>query len=253
MARMAQFGHYGCQHVELSHRLAASMMATTPVEGLRMPWPSFAVRIPSGLIFVDGDDGVLSAEFIIIRECLDDGVLGTHELVLWAYPLSLHIAAYGLDELGARDRHVARDSPMSDAFSRAEAESHGGYTPRDSRALTLATRLALGVIAELESSGATVVSGGRRTEHAKPPRKVGQPWVLSRPVVVDVRSEVRDFCMGGGRVPSVRTMVRGHWRRQPHGPGSTLRKMIHIEPFWRGPEDGPMPLRSHTIRDGEKS
>lgn len=38
---------------------------------------------------------------------------------------------------------------------------------------------------------------------------------------------------------TVRTMVAGHWKRQPYGEGRALRKWIHIEPFWRGPETAP--------------
>jgi len=37
-----------------------------------------------------------------------------------------------------------------------------------------------------------------------------------------------------GRGLAVRTLVTGHWRRQPHGPRNTLRKTIWIKPFWRG-------------------
>lgn len=38
---------------------------------------------------------------------------------------------------------------------------------------------------------------------------------------------------------SVRTLVSGHWKRQPYGEGRALRKWIFIEPFWRGPEASP--------------
>lgn len=45
---------------------------------------------------------------------------------------------------------------------------------------------------------------------------------------------------GDGSPLLVRVRVQGHWRRQPHGPGRRERKLIWIEPFWRGPEDGPI-------------
>jgi len=38
---------------------------------------------------------------------------------------------------------------------------------------------------------------------------------------------------GGGK-PLVRFMVRGHWRRQPHGPESQERKLIWIRPYYKG-------------------
>jgi hypothetical protein len=41
---------------------------------------------------------------------------------------------------------------------------------------------------------------------------------------------------------SVRTLVRGHWRQQAHGPGYSLHKTIWIRPTWRGPEDAPISI-----------
>lgn len=38
---------------------------------------------------------------------------------------------------------------------------------------------------------------------------------------------------GGGK-PLVRFMVRGHWRRQPHGPESKERKLVWIRPYYKG-------------------
>lgn len=33
-----------------------------------------------------------------------------------------------------------------------------------------------------------------------------------------------------------RIKVRGHWKTQAHGPGRQLKKIIHVEPYWRGPD-----------------
>jgi len=40
----------------------------------------------------------------------------------------------------------------------------------------------------------------------------------------------------GGGSPMVRFMVRGHWRRQPHGTESQDRKLIWIRPHYKGPD-----------------
>lgn len=40
-----------------------------------------------------------------------------------------------------------------------------------------------------------------------------------------------------------RTVVNGHWRNQPYGPGRALRKPIYIEPFLRGPSGAPIIIR----------
>jgi len=41
---------------------------------------------------------------------------------------------------------------------------------------------------------------------------------------------------GGGSKPLVRFMVRGHWRRQPHGSENQERKLVWIRPYYKGPD-----------------
>mgnify|MGYP001548901604 CR=1 FL=1 len=38
---------------------------------------------------------------------------------------------------------------------------------------------------------------------------------------------------------STRTLVKGFWRHQAHGPQHSLRKVIWVQPYWRGPDDAP--------------
>lgn len=44
---------------------------------------------------------------------------------------------------------------------------------------------------------------------------------------------------GTGLPLTVRTLVQGHWRNQSHGPKHSLRKLMWINPFWRGDSDLP--------------
>lgn len=46
----------------------------------------------------------------------------------------------------------------------------------------------------------------------------------------------------------VRTLVEGHWRNQAYGPQHSLRKLIWIEPFWRGDDDAPESIPVHVVR-----
>lgn len=45
-----------------------------------------------------------------------------------------------------------------------------------------------------------------------------------------------------------RFIVRGHWRKQPFGPGRNQRKMIYISPFLKGPADAPFMERETVYR-----
>ena len=96
-------------------------------------------------------------------------------------------------------------------------------------------------------------SGKKRT--GKEPA-AGAQYELGAPVTIDLRQHVRDFLAGSGRKgvsPKVQFLVRGHWRHQVCGPGRVDRKYIHIEPFWKGPEDARVLLRPHIIRDKKET
>lgn len=53
---------------------------------------------------------------------------------------------------------------------------------------------------------------------------------------------------GNGSPLTVRYSVRGHWRNQPHGPARSLRKLMWIQPYWKGPEDGPVSPATHVTK-----
>lgn len=51
-----------------------------------------------------------------------------------------------------------------------------------------------------------------------------------------------------GRHINVRTLVSGHWRNQVCGVGGLERKVIWIEPFWRGPEAAPLTEKRAVVK-----
>jgi hypothetical protein len=52
----------------------------------------------------------------------------------------------------------------------------------------------------------------------------------------------------GSRHITVRTLVSGHWRKQPCGTGHLDRKTIWIEPHWRGPEEAPLTAKRAVVK-----
>lgn len=209
--------HSGFQTVEVGARLAASLASTSGLSDLKMPWSSFVVRLENAPIEVAGKP----IELIMVNE-LD----GKTSIVITK-----------------GSRVVSRSGSLA---SIAAGEDYDGSA--EDRALSLSCRLVLGCIAELESGEGkrrAFVRGDR--EGTKPSDPKLSPWVLGRPVTLDVTEEVRAYCAGGGTAPSVRTLVRGHWRQQPCGPRNEQRKLIHIEPFWRGPEEAAVVVRPHRI------
>ena len=55
---------------------------------------------------------------------------------------------------------------------------------------------------------------------------------------IEVGASIPPLDAGSGPSSPLETrfLVRGHWRNQAHGPGMSERKLIRIEPHWKGPD-----------------
>jgi len=89
-----------------------------------------------------------------------------------------------------------------------------------------------------------------RVSSAAPEQRV---FIIGKPIELDCREMLRDFLEGRSRKSTALTtqfLVRGYWRQQPYGPKNSLRRRQWIQPFWRGPEEGVIPVREHKLGDG---
>lgn len=74
---------------------------------------------------------------------------------------------------------------------------------------------------------------------------VPKVWVFGREVKLarHIRDVAKEYVDGRGSRKHFfrllrRSFVSGHWKRQHYGPGNSLTKLIHVEWYWRGPEEG---------------
>ena len=253
LAYALQWAHYGFQTIEPGAKLSASLMATSGMRGLIMPWDAFAVIVPVGMIWIDGKRGPAPVDAIFVRNCFGAGKehLGIGvELCLISDadggPMA-HLWSESLDTM-AEDAGDAELSPFERELAQQDRHALGDFTDLDRRAFLLSSRFVLGCIAELTALREdNRIRIGERSP-ARPSEPKLSTWRLTRKVVVDVRAECAEFCRGGGKAPSVRTMVRGHWKHQAYGGG--VRRIIHVEPYWRGPEDGAIAVRPHVLKGG---
>lgn len=120
----------------------------------------------------------------------------------------------------------------------------------EERTLKLLSHLVTGVCIYLSSPETREAARQRSRSAVYRRRRTGPPlahdFVLGEDVRLDVRAAIREYAERGGRTPKVQSLIRGHWKRQVCGVGRAERKWIHIEPYWRGPEDAPMLLRAHV-------
>jgi len=134
-------------------------------------------------------------------------------------------------------------------FNRGEATE---FMRSNARLMGLAQRLVAGVCLAMSDPRNVRQRKVVKTHTIKDKARRGLPAVrvfdVGRPIKVDCRPTVIDFLKGRrGSVQNVQVLVRGHWKSQAHGPNHSLRKALHIEPYWRGPEDAPILTRPHII------
>ncbi len=208
--------------LEIGHRLAASLCMTdvTSMEhDVRMPWPAWSLVVPDGLL---GDQ--VARIWILDNAVSHDGPRLRASIVL--------------DRHG---RHPGKISPVTQEMIIS---------------LVVGSALALSNPEEFKKE-----HQHRPSAHSSKGRKNGAPdfgqarYMLSAPVSIDLREHVQaaldDERIGKrrGSSPKVQFLVRGHWRRQACGPRLTERKTIWIQPFWKGPEETRILLRTHKVEE----
>lgn len=237
----------GFPQVCLGARLAASFMCTSigSADDVHMPWPAMVVRIPSGILSATNLNGKrvsldwiimsLSDDRLFMRVASEDGGM------IFGHPAS------SIKDL-VRDG-LAWDALVDSIPTKTETETWRYNNSADQRAVQLAGRLALCALLELSSGEfASRIETG---PHHGPRRNGQEPkaWTfeLRREVKLDLREQVRSYLGGHGPSPKVQVLVRGHWKRQPCGVARADRRMIHVEPYWRGPETAPIAVTPRRL------
>ncbi len=223
----------GYSRIVTTHKFASALMCSrvvgNDVSDIHIPWMSFQVAVPNGLI-VRPDNG---EEYDRIA-CMVDGERSTMAMYSATGRTTWLLLVLPTSEIFAPDTGVDNEERIDDVTARVAL---------------LARRLVAGVLLTLDQTaslrGKSGSRGGERNVRDEPRHRV---YSCGRPITVDCRPAVRQFLSGGGKSPaSVQTLVRGHYKRQVVGTGREGRKVVWIEPYWRGPEDAPILARPYKI------
>jgi hypothetical protein len=236
--------------LELGHKLAAALMFTDAPESVQAPWLAWSLILPDGLL---GEVDIRRVWCLGDRPAVLLVKLGDH-----VGTLGLHVFKPREDgNLGIDPGPYNPDLGEKIPKTRAAFEAMGKeYEEKFLRTLPMLQNLIRGVCLALSDpaewrkgdyygrpSGSEIKKASKHKE-----LPVGERYVLGHPVQIDLREEVLEHVrtgrVGGGS-PTKLFLVRGHHRRQAHGPGHQLRKTIWVEPFWKGPEDARVLLRPH--------
>lgn len=257
----------GCRTLTSDPKYFAAM-AQTRAEGaaqdLRIPWPAFVVNLPPGLI-VDGD-GVeyCRATFAQYKgvEFLtpdSDAVKIVESVAYYSIDSELGVSIHARWPNWTLVDILCNPDPVKNEKRLIElGDTIMEQTGSDDRIRELVKRATVGLLYTMQHTDNWRHGGhfdrpghGAKLRSGPPPHRT---IIIGRPISIDVREAVRQDAMAGSRAaPSVQTLVRGHLKRQVVGPGGSARKVIWVEPYWRGPEDAAILARPTKIVPSDTS
>ena len=250
----AQWAQAGLRAITMGHKIAASLMCTRisadALETLLPPWPAFMIDIPQGLLFTRDSTRVVElASVAVMHYRWHDGSMR------WAYVAHARESSVTLWRFGLPGSSLTTPLDMEiDQALPAIAESSEPLDELDDRCTLMLGRLITGACLAMSQPENVKAPQERAPKEQGNRREAPEPrtrnYVLRYPVSVDCREAVHAYVQGTrARGPlSVQTLIAGHMRWQAHGPKGGLRKLIRVEPYWRGPENAPISASARKIR-----
>lgn len=235
-----------------SELLSASLMATTMpadcVPHLEMPWQTWVIPLPKEQLYVRN-----------MWHFDDDGSEETRDQ--WVEAIWVFNNYAGATENGAKrvagkviycqvagSTFAGPRIAVKDWSELAEMGDVLEPVPDAREALSMAGRLVLGCVAELNNSGISHQTVRDKTIREK--RGLPKSWVfrLTRPVKVDCREWVRqassEKLKEKRKLPTVQRLVRGHWKPRL---SERIGRLVTVAPYWKGPEDAPVAVSPHIL------
>jgi hypothetical protein len=251
----------GAPRIVTDEKYAAALMCSRVgadiAEDLIAPWKAFRVDLPRGLLGFD--DYIYTSVMVATFEGLKAaGDRCGAALLLSGERPAREGEGHEPDGISACSTRLA-DSFQTLLFGEVgevdeiilEGLSKSGDA-RKQKALVLAQRLVVGLLYTMQYTtnfkpAKTSLNDPRRKLRDGPPKH--RTIFVGAPIKVDARSMVQRYCgqTKKGSPPSVQTLVRGHFRRQAVGVGRQGRKVIWIEPYWKGPEEAPILVHPHRV------
>ena len=253
----------GLPTYRLGHKRVAALMAThTPVEladQVQAPFKAFFIEMPTGLLHITEEDGTkIEVKGIIVHvthyEKAQYGIQSARinrPLWNWMAVTGTKLVQWQINRTTQElctSGSLKHDNVWGEAFSLE-------LTDYDHRVADLINRF-ISALCLLVTSHKEEITEKReiRREKGKRLRMKKEPefrvFTMTSNVFVDARSALENYLSGRRpTTPSVQFLVRGHWRNQAHGVARALRKLMWIEPHWKGPDSGLIASRAYEVNE----
>ena len=249
----------------LTAGLLANLLLTDPgkvaTDDVPWPFPAFRVLLPDaggggGPTIVDQGGSLLAVRALhALASRRSEGNIAGVRLTdpeFWRVAAQLPTTPlYGVRCYADSGLSVYTNQRWEGAVSdwlRSAGEIEGELEATDHRALALAQRLTVNLCLYLASEE----DGTDRATWTPGAKTIGKgrTWEVGRAVRIskEVREAAASIVSGrASSAPSIRSIVRGHFRNQVCGKGRADRKRIYLKPFWRGPGEPTSTPREYKV------
>ena len=262
---MGRWGASGLPLIKIPDANWVAAMCATNVsaeflEMMRLPWPAFAIDVPpgTGLRFGQFDPEIRGTG--ADKEDGEVSRIGVHRVV----PTPGERVLIDRDEVyDGSQQWVCMMSWTQGAWKRAafmhrqmselgdDLDGIGRSEVQYGRCQKMISKLVAGVLMAMQAGQVRQTGRSKKRVGRREGLPICMEYLVGHPVHVRMVDFVRDFVAKGPRKmrgpKTVQTLVRGHWKWQPHGPRNTLRKWQHIEPYWSGQATAPIVVRPHIL------
>jgi hypothetical protein len=237
----AKWAVHAFQRLMTSHTFAAALMCSDVqrevLEGIEKQWDAFMVLIPNGMLVAEGH------EFSRVL------------VATYSYGADLILLSVNATGVVRSPSLKAKSLPELLACQESDLEDDSNVSSMARRCLVMANRLVAGLLLNLQHPPNYKIRKVEERPKSKGREAEPEHRIVSvgKSLEIDCRAAIKDYIEHGpkkGRKhspPTVQVMVRGHYKRQPCGPRGMDRKVIWIEPFWRGPEAALIQTRAAKV------
>lgn len=238
--------------IVIGHKFAAALVATNlsldVLPLLHAPFKAFRIMLPNDMFYARNVRG----ERVAIR-CVCVQHYTQDDKERWAFS-SEGVDGKNIVQACSWDSQTMIKPPSQltkDESGEPLGDDEIFITDEDLRTTTLLSRLIIAVCLAMSDPTVSRPIGAQHERSARDSNdKIAEPAVrifqVGKPVSFDLREQVAGYLRGERGRLAVRSIVRGHFKPNL---GAKLGRIIWVEPYERGPGDGPILLRHHVLGD----
>lgn len=261
IAGLVKWAAYGYPQYVMGHKYVAALLVTgateEAIDQARPPFDALVIDVPNDILFItDPKNGHKhSIQQILVSKHENSRIPNGWGWAYTAYTESgLSLYRYGVTASELLPPWI--DDESTDRKIGPPALISYEVTDHDKQTMSLIGRLIINTCLSISDPTKVKPIGKGHDQwksrisvknSARDPYPHCRTFQVGTPVKHDFREHVRAFARGERSKLSVQSPISGHYKMQPHGPQHSLRKLIWLEPYWRGPEDAPIPLRPHVF------